>query len=358
MTDKRKIEITVDCESCKVDIDQKKLTSDSLGDCAEKAQEAEIAKRELEQQRKNIEERVKNSREWVHGLLRGLEEYASEATNAAKQVQDAFKKAFLNIENELVRLITKGKFSLKQFLRDLAADTARAVIRIGVTGPIADKLGTGLRGALGLKPPPAPMVDKLDDIDKTCKENLQAQRDTETRVAEVVGECANLLTELQKQTPLLERIMACSCKPSVQLQQIQGDDRGWFAGALQDVLGAVVSGGTQQLRVGNEGGGFGDMLQAVLGKALSGVAQGRPGQEALTLLESGATALAQGAGGVPQQVQVVVENRGATQQEAVEQRAEADGGRLVVNVALDDITRRGPLSQALEQTYALGRRTG
>ena len=52
------------------------------------------------------------------------------------------------------------------------------------------------------------------------------------------------------------------------------------------------------------------------------------------------------------------ENRGATQQEVVEQRAEADGGRLVVNVALDDITRRGPLSQALEQSYNLRRRTG
>ena len=82
------------------------------------------------------------------------------------------------------------------------------------------------------------------------------------------------------------------------------------------------------------------------------------GPAALALLESGATALAQGAGGAPQQVQVVVENRGATQQEVVEQRAALDGGRLVVNVALDDIARRGPLSQALEQTYALGRRTG
>ena len=86
----------------------------------------------------------------------------------------------------------------------------------------------------------------------------------------------------------------------------------------------------------------------------------RSAGEALPLLESGATvlALAQGAGGAPQQVQVVVENRGATQQEVVEQRAVMDGGRLVVNVALDDIMRRGPLSQALEQTYALGRRTG
>ena len=58
-------------------------------------------------------------------------------------------------------------------------------------------------------------------------------------------------------------------------------------------------------------------------------------------------------------MQVVVENRGANQQEeVVEQRAEADGGRLVVNVALDDISRRGPLAQGFERAYGLTRRTG
>ena len=67
---------------------------------------------------------------------------------------------------------------------------------------------------------------------------------------------------------------------------------------------------------------------------------------------------ARGAGGPPQQVQVVVENRGATQQEVVEQRAEADGERLIINVALDDLARGGPLSQGLQRAFALQRRTG
>ena len=331
MTDKRKIELTVDCESCKIDIDQEKQASDSLGDCAQKAVAAQ-------QQSEGVS---KTSREWVDGLLRGLEKYASEATNAAEQVQAVFKKAFENIEDQLVRLITKGKFSLKQFLRDLAADTARATIRIGVTGPIANKLGGALRGVLpGLKPPSNPVVTGLENLDKTGKENLQAQLDTETRMVEAAVEYAKQLTELQKQTELLKRIVECSCAPSVQLQQFRGGvESGGIGGALQEVLGQVISAGTQGFHSG-------------------GVLQGRPGPEMLTLLESGATALAQGAGGSAQQVQVVVENRGATQQEAVEQRAAMDGGRLVVNVALDDITRRGPLSQALEQTYALGRRTG
>ena len=315
------LELTVDGKSRKVDIDKVAANAENA---AEARQQSEVTS--------------ENSREGVQGLLRGLEKYASEATNAAEQVEEAFKNAFKNIEDQLVRLITKGKFSLKQFLSDLAADTARAVIRIGVTGPIAHKLGTALRGRLGLPAPggPADMVTELKELDKTCGENVQAQMDTETRVKEVVGECAKLLTELQTQSELLDRIANCSCGADAQLQQLQ------------------------QFQVGNEGGGPGDALRAVLGAVFSGGAQGRLGQEMLTPLASGETvlALAQGAGGLAQQVQVVVENRGATQQEVVEQRAEADGGRLVVNVALDDIARRGPLSQALEQAYSLGRRTG
>ena len=132
---------------------------------------------------------------------------------------------------------------------------------------------------------------------------VEAQTETQAELAKLVATGELQATELVKQTALLKRLAACSRPPSAER----------FRNA---------------------------------------------GPEALPLLESGATALAQGAGGAPQQVQVVVENRGATQQEVVEQRAAMDGGRLVVNVALDDIARRGPLSQALEQTYALGRRTG
>ena len=132
---------------------------------------------------------------------------------------------------------------------------------------------------------------------------VEAQTETQAELAKLVATGELQATELVKQTALLKRLAACSRPPSA----------GRFHSA---------------------------------------------GPEALALLESSATALAQGAGGAPQQVQVVVENRGATQQEVVEQRAAMDGGRLVVNVALDDIARRGPLSQALEQTYALGRRTG
>ena len=187
------------------------------------------------------------------------------------------------------------------------------------------------------------LEEKIKDLNKALNDKqdlvVEAQTRTKAELVKLVATGQLQATELAQQTALLKRLAARSRPPSV--ERFRSAGAGWFASALREALDAAVSGGAQRLRG-------------------VGVLQRRPGVEALPLLESGATvlALAQGAGGAPQQVQVVVENRGATQQEAVEQRAVMDGGRLVVNVALDDIARRGPLSQALEQTYALGRRTG
>ena len=167
----------------------------------------------------------------------------------------------------------------------------------------------------------------------------------------------NQLSVAERQLALLKRIADCSCGADQRLQQLQqfrvGGDGGSAGGSaggrlIEQVLGLVVSNGVPRLHSG-------------------GVVRGRQGEEVLTLLEGGevvrtraqeAALAARGAGGPPQQVQVVVENRGANQQEVVEQRAEADGGRLVVNVALDDINRRGPLAQGFELAYGLTRRTG
>lgn len=306
----------------------------------------DIAQREREDQKKRLEERLRNSREAAHGLLRGLEDYGRAATNAAENVETAVENAFKSIEDQLVRLVTKGKFSAKQFLRELAEDTARATIRIGVTGPIAASLGARLRGALpGLPAPTSPAKATVDQLNT----DLMAKQDRIINAGEQINTAAkNQLTEAQQQTALLKRIADCSCGADARLQQF---------------------------RVGGDGGGRGSrLLETILSTTLSrvpqfhrgGVVPGRPGQEVLTLLEGGEAVLPRaalaartaGAGGPPQQVQVVVENRGANQQEVVEQRAEADGDRLIINVALEDIMRGGPFSQGLQRAFGLQRRTG
>lgn len=309
----------------------------------------DIAKREREAQREAVEERINNSRAAAVGLLRAAEEYGREATNAAKHAEEAFEKAFGNIEHQLVRLLTKGKFSLKQFGRDLAADLARATVRIGLTGPVATSLGTALRGRLGLTAPATAKdaVDQLNtDLMDTQRQIIAAGDDSAKKLNDLVTAGGKEFAELQSQTALLKRIADCSCGADQRLQQLQqfraGGDGGG-GGLLRDVLGQVIAHSVQRFHSG-------------------GVVPGRPGQEVLGLLEGGETVLPRAAraarvGGAPQQVQVVVENRGANQQEAVEQRAEADGEKLIVSVVMDDVARRGPLSRGLERTYGLGRRT-
>ena len=306
---------------------------------------ADIDKRELDDRREQIEQRLRNSRVAVDGLLRGLEDYARSATNAAEQVEETVEDAFKNIEDQLVRLVTRGKFSVKQFLRELAEDTARATIRIGVTGPIAASLGARLRGALpGLPAPTSPTKDAVDQMNT----DLKAKQDQIINAGRQINTAAkHQLSEAQQHTALLKRIADCSCGGDARLAQFQ------------------------QFRVGGDGGRR--LLETILSTTLSrvprfhrgGVVPGRPGQEVLTLLEGGEAVLPRAAlaartagGGPPQQVQVIVENRGATQQEVVEQRAEASGERLIINVALEDIMRRGPFSQGFERAYGLTRRTG
>lgn len=309
---------------------------------------ADIANRELDERRKKIEEMLRQSREGVHGLLRGLEDYADSALDVARNLEYAVGNAFRNLEDELTRFLTRGEFSLRRFLRDLAEDVARTTIRVGVTGPLASALGARLRAALpGL--PAAPgfgtLETKLDelnaDLSAKTDEVVVAQEGTRKAAEKLEVKASERLTELRRQTNLLERIAACSCQPPP-AQHFRAD-----GGAGRQLLDAALSAATGVPRF--HGGG---------------VVGGPPGKESLAFVEGGEGIISRrglaalGRGGPPQQVQVVVENRGANQQEVVEQRAVVDGQKLIVQVALDDVDRRGPLSRRLEQAYGLGRRTG
>ena len=302
---------------------------------------ADIAGRELEEQQRRVEELIRTSTAGAHGLLRGLEGYAREALDFADSLEYGVLRAFTNIEDELVRLLTRGRFSLKRFLRDLAADAARAVVRVGITGPVAAALGGRLRGALGLPAPAgaADVVKELQDLTAKQDDVISAGEATKEEVAKVVEQTRPMASELQKQTALLSRIADCACRQHADLNQFRGGADG--GGLLRQVFGSLLSnGGLPNFHDG-------------------GRVPGRRGREVLGVLQGGEFVVPLGAriGGGPQQVQVVLENRGQNEQEIVEQRAEADGERLVINVATEDVSRRGPLSRALENTYSLRRRT-
>jgi hypothetical protein len=91
-------------------------------------------------------EKQKASREWQDGAMRGLEDYAAEATNAAKNVEGLFTNAFKGMEDALVDFITTGKADFKSFVNAILKDLARLAVRQAITGPLASGLSSLLSG--------------------------------------------------------------------------------------------------------------------------------------------------------------------------------------------------------------------
>jgi lambda family phage tail tape measure protein len=85
-------------------------------------------------------EKQKASREWQDGAMRGLEEYAVEATNAAKNVEDVIVRSFKGMEDALVDFVKTGKLNFKSFVDAVIADLIRMAIRQNITGPLAGSM--------------------------------------------------------------------------------------------------------------------------------------------------------------------------------------------------------------------------
>ncbi len=89
-------------------------------------------------------EKQKASREWQDGAIRGLEEYASAATNAAKNAEEFFGKTFKTMEDALVDFVKTGKLDFKSLIDSILTDLLRLMIRQTITGPLASALSSGL----------------------------------------------------------------------------------------------------------------------------------------------------------------------------------------------------------------------
>lgn len=79
--------------------------------------------------------------DWTNGARSAFADYLDSARNVAGQTYDLFSNAMSGLENSVVSAITTGKASLDDFLRTLAADSARMATR---------QLGASLLSSFGL----------------------------------------------------------------------------------------------------------------------------------------------------------------------------------------------------------------
>jgi lambda family phage tail tape measure protein len=94
------------------------------------------------------DEALRSSRDWRDGAQRGLQDYAREATDAARAAEQVTVSAFRGMEDALVAFVATGKLDFKSLADSIIADIARVAIRAAITGPLAGAI-SGLFGALG-----------------------------------------------------------------------------------------------------------------------------------------------------------------------------------------------------------------
>ncbi|NQT57206.1 MAG: hypothetical protein HQ551_13370, partial [Desulfobacteraceae bacterium] len=98
-----------------------------------------------EKNKRTAEEMLADSRIWTDGVKRGLDDYATAATNAGKNAEITITNGFKNMEDALVEFVTKGKISFSGLVDSMLVDMARMAIKENITGQLA----AGLSGALG-----------------------------------------------------------------------------------------------------------------------------------------------------------------------------------------------------------------
>lgn len=90
-------------------------------------------------------EDLRSARDWQSGVIRGLEEVAEAAGDAAAQTERVFTRAFRGLENALTDMIMKGKADWRGFLLSIVEDFVRMQVRMLVIQPLAQ----GMQGLVG-----------------------------------------------------------------------------------------------------------------------------------------------------------------------------------------------------------------
>ncbi|WP_291384963.1 MULTISPECIES: phage tail tape measure protein [Achromobacter] len=78
---------------------------------------------------------------WKNGATSALENYQDSAANVAAQTKALFSNAFQGMEDAIVRFVTTGKLSFKDFATSVIADLARIAARQAIVGMVGNFAG-------------------------------------------------------------------------------------------------------------------------------------------------------------------------------------------------------------------------
>lgn len=78
---------------------------------------------------------------WKNGATSALENYQDSAANVAAQTKSLFSNAFQGMEDAIVRFVTTGKLSFKDFATSVIADLARIAARQAIVGMVGNFAG-------------------------------------------------------------------------------------------------------------------------------------------------------------------------------------------------------------------------
>lgn len=90
--------------------------------------------------------RLQTARDPLSGSIRGLQQYANEATDMAKGMEKAWTSGFTAMEDALVKFTMSGKLSFTDMANSIISDLIRISIRSSITGPLASGLGSLFSG--------------------------------------------------------------------------------------------------------------------------------------------------------------------------------------------------------------------
>jgi lambda family phage tail tape measure protein len=91
-------------------------------------------------------EKQRVSREWQDGAIRGLQDYAIVASDAAKNAEEVFTHAFKNMEDSLVDFAKTGKLNFSKLVDSILTDLLRLTVRQAITAPLAAGLAGSMSG--------------------------------------------------------------------------------------------------------------------------------------------------------------------------------------------------------------------